>query len=1015
MTAHNIRVLLVDDDNVDCEAVKRHIEEMRLPYTLQSVPSRREALERLREAAYDVVLLDYMLEDGTGLDLLPHIGETPAIFITGSGSEQVAVEAMRRGAYDYLIKDPEHNYLIVLPSTIRNVLARKHAETALRESEQRFRTIFEQAADSIVLVDTETEVLVEFNDRAHENLGYTRKEFQALKISDLEVIESQEEVAKHIEHVVKDGGDLFETQHKTQSGEIRDILVSTRMLSLQGKDFALSIWRDITERKQAEEALRESETRYRVLFEEAAISLWEQDLSDVKHYLDGLQESGVTDVRSYFHSYPEEILHCASLIHTLAVNKAALDLYKAHNQEELFANFQDVFCEESLDGLMQGFCAVAEGETNCRHEALNRNLSGEHRNLIVGWVVVSGYEETYGRVLVSVIDITEHKQTEKKIQQQKELLENSIESLTHPFYVVDVHDYTVIMANSAAKKLWNASEHVTCYALTHRTTTPCHGTEHPCPVAEMKKHKMPIMAEHTHYDQDGNARNVEVHAYPLLDTEGNVAQMIEYTLDITERKRAEEALRKSEKLLREAQHMGKLGHWVWDREADTLIWSDEVYRIFGVQPGAFQPSAEAFEGTIHPDDLEEFLRKREVMLREHQKAYIEHRIICPDGDIRDVAERTELEFAEDGNVRRVFGTVQDITERKQMEETLKELNQRMTLAANSAGIGVWDANLIENDLVWDDWMFRLFGVAPKDFKGNIKDWERCVHPDDLERVTEEAERAVRGEKDLDTDYRIVQPTGAVRHIKVFAVVVRDSDGHPLRITGTAQDMTERRQTEEALRVSEKKFRSFFNHSPISLWEEDYSQVLGYLNELRDAGIHELRAYLDDHPEEIVKCAGLVRILDVNSATLKIYDAQSKEDLFRNLNDVFAEESLDVFKEQIISFSEGRFNLQREAITQTVTGRKNYVEIMISSLSDCKVLVSIIDITERKQAEEELKKAKEAAEIANRAKSEFLANMSHELRTPLNGILGYAQILTREQDLTPQQQARVDIIQRSGEH
>ncbi|MCP3676574.1 MAG: response regulator, partial [Deltaproteobacteria bacterium] len=159
MAAHNIRVLLVEDDDIDREAVERHIEEMQLPYILQTAASRGEALEWLREAVYDVVLLDYMFEDGTGLDLLPHVEETPAIFITGRGSEQVAVEAMRLGAYDYLIKDTDRHYLTMLPLTIRNVLARKNAEKALRESEQRFRAIFEQAADSIVLVDVETEAL----------------------------------------------------------------------------------------------------------------------------------------------------------------------------------------------------------------------------------------------------------------------------------------------------------------------------------------------------------------------------------------------------------------------------------------------------------------------------------------------------------------------------------------------------------------------------------------------------------------------------------------------------------------------------------------------------------------------------------------------------------------------------------------------------------------------------------------------------------------------------------------
>ena len=149
--------------------------------------------------------------------------------------------------------------------SIRDITERKRAEEALKEAEERYHAIFEQAADSIVLVDAETGALVEFNDRAYQNLGYSRKEFQKLKISDFEVIESAEEVAKRIEKIIKQGSDVFETQHRTKGGEIRDIQVSARAICIGGRDFIQGIWRDITPRKRAEEALRESEERYSAL------------------------------------------------------------------------------------------------------------------------------------------------------------------------------------------------------------------------------------------------------------------------------------------------------------------------------------------------------------------------------------------------------------------------------------------------------------------------------------------------------------------------------------------------------------------------------------------------------------------------------------------------------------------------------------------------------------------------------------------------------------------------------
>jgi len=118
-----------------------------------------------------------------------------------------------------------------------------------------------------MLVDGETGAFVEFNERAHKNLGYTREEFAKIKISDFEVFESEEKIAKHIKKVIKERADSFETKHRTKEGEIRDIHVNSRAISILGKDFTQSISRDITDRKRMEDALRESENKYKTLVE----------------------------------------------------------------------------------------------------------------------------------------------------------------------------------------------------------------------------------------------------------------------------------------------------------------------------------------------------------------------------------------------------------------------------------------------------------------------------------------------------------------------------------------------------------------------------------------------------------------------------------------------------------------------------------------------------------------------------------------------------------------------------
>ncbi|MCK5057488.1 MAG: PAS domain S-box protein [Candidatus Aminicenantes bacterium] len=138
-------------------------------------------------------------------------------------------------------------------------------------------------------------------------------------------------------------------------------------------------------------------------------------------------------------------------------------------------------------------------------------------------------------------DITERKKAEEKNQQQNIFLNKVIESLTHPFYVIDAYDYTITMGNSAAG-FNSALKKTTCHSMTHNFDEPCHSPEHQCPLEIVKKTKKPTLVEHIHFDKDGNRRIVEVHGYPIFDKKGNVIQMIDYCLDITERKQAEEAL-----------------------------------------------------------------------------------------------------------------------------------------------------------------------------------------------------------------------------------------------------------------------------------------------------------------------------------------------------------------------------------------------------------------------------------------------------------------------------------------
>ncbi|MFO8077825.1 MAG: ATP-binding protein [Thermoplasmatota archaeon] len=143
-----------------------------------------------------------------------------------------------------------------------------------------------------------------------------------------------------------------------------------------------------------------------------------------------------------------------------------------------------------------------------------------------------------GRTITAMNENEEIKKLNKILEEKSGFLRNVIESLKHPFYVIDVNNYKIRLANSAAQldRLYDTS---TCYQLTHRKKQPCGSKEHICPLEQMKKTGKPVTVEHIHYDKNGYKRNVEVHAYPIFNKDGKLVEMIEYTLDITKRKKAE--------------------------------------------------------------------------------------------------------------------------------------------------------------------------------------------------------------------------------------------------------------------------------------------------------------------------------------------------------------------------------------------------------------------------------------------------------------------------------------------
>ena len=151
----------------------------------------------------------------------------------------------------------------------------------------------------------------------------------------------------------------------------------------------------------------------------------------------------------------------------------------------------------------------------------------------------------------------------------------------------------------------------------------------------------------------------------------------------------------------------------------------------------------------------------------------------------------------------------DITDRKKAEQEVNRVSARLALAAKAGGVGIWDFDVINNILIWDDQMFAIYGVAKENFSGAYEAWLKGIHPDDMERGDAEIRMAIRGEKEFDTEFRVCWPNGSVHHIRAIANVQRDDSGKVVRMIGTNWDITEEKRLEERLKSSEANFRTFF--------------------------------------------------------------------------------------------------------------------------------------------------------------------------------------------------------------
>lgn len=333
---------------------------------------------------------------------------------------------------------------------------------------------------------------------------------------------------------------------------------------------------------------------------------------------------------------------------------------------------------------------------------------------------------------------------------------------------------------------------------------------------------------------------------------------------VLERAQAEENLRENEARLSEAQHMAKLGTWIWDIPKDTVVWSDQLYEILGI-PHSVEVSNQLYEELIHPEDRDHVRRAWDNSLKSDRVAYeFEHRIIRRDGEMCYIAGISRIQRGEANQPVRMIGVAQDVTERKLAEETIKKQNVELTLREDKlrqnveklqatqtemarvydelkqqsdqmnlvqqvARIGAWEIDVETHAMKWNAMMFEIFRMPKSEHPPALHELTEWVHPDDRALYLKNLQLLLRQGIRLDQELKL-QRNDEVVNVYIAGLAQYDTNRKVTKVFGLFQDITRRKHVESVLRDSQEKLSQALHIAKLSYWELDPRTLTLSLND-----------------------------------------------------------------------------------------------------------------------------------------------------------------------------------------
>lgn len=796
------------------------------------------------------------------------------------------------------------------------------------DSEKKFRALIENSRDVIALVAGDGTTLYK-SPSIEAVMGYKPEELVGKNSFDMFHPEDAEKNSALFDRILSTPGVPISAQarYRHKNGEWKWVdMTANNLLDNPHVGAIVVNYRDMTEQYEMQEQLQKDESRYRSLFEESALSLWEEDFSKVKQRLSELKKSGVTDLREYLYAHPEFVIECASLAQVLDVNKATLELFEADRKEDLLQKLDTIISHENIMAFADELLALDEGRKTYFWEGVNFTTKGKKIQAQIHLSVLPGYEESLSRVIVSMMDVTTSREAEEA-QKKVEIYYRSLFEQTHDaVFIMDLQGNHLAANQRAADMLGYKFHEILGLSVADTSAEQEQSKE---VVRRLLAGEHIPSYERIFRKKDGSHITVEINVELVRDVEGNPLHIQSVVRDIAERKRIENVLRESEEKYRLVFENASEALYVIQN--GQIVFANPMFEKISQIPGAELIGTSILEFLPSQKDRMTAIRGQKLLLRgKIEKTQGEYKIRLRSGlelwvnvsEVRTVwkGEPAVLTFAT------------DITANKLAEEKLRESEKRFTSAFENAAIGM---ALVSPEGRWlkvNQALCGIIGYTADELTGMT--FQDVTHPDDLDADLEYTRQILEGKRrSFQMEKRYLHKDGHTVWALLNASLVRNEHGDALYFISQTQDITERKQAEDALREAETKYRNLVERLP----------VIVYTSEL---GAHGAWTYISPQIENLFGFTAEEWMADSELWYRQVHP--DDRDRQQNLEEQAWARGESFKGEYRILTRDGRQIWVRDS-AQVSPPQNNGLPIVQGVL---------MDITERKQAEEALRGAEE---------------------------------------------------------